>query len=43
MALDQATVKENPMDRLAALKAEFAKKAAQTKADQAAQDKALVS
>jgi ATP-dependent DNA helicase Rep len=42
MALDQATVKENPMDRLAALKAEFAKKAAQTAADKAAQDKALV-
>jgi ATP-dependent DNA helicase Rep len=36
MALDQATIKENPMDRLAALKAEFAKKAAQTAADQAA-------
>jgi ATP-dependent DNA helicase Rep len=42
MALDQATVKENPMDRLAALKAEFAKKAAQSKADLAAQEKALV-
>jgi ATP-dependent DNA helicase Rep len=36
MALDQATVKENPMDRLAALKAEFAKKAAASKAEQAA-------
>jgi ATP-dependent DNA helicase Rep len=42
MALDQATIKENPMDRLAALKAEFAKKAAQTKVDREAQDKALV-
>jgi ATP-dependent DNA helicase Rep len=41
MALDQATVKENPMDRLAALKAEFAKKAAQSAASQAAQDKTL--
>ncbi|MBS7807971.1 UvrD-helicase domain-containing protein [Variovorax sp. PCZ-1] len=36
MALDQATVKENPMDRLAALKAEFAKKAAQAAAEKAA-------
>ena len=36
MALDQATTKENPMDRLAALKAEFAKKAAQSAADKAA-------
>ncbi len=36
MALDQATTKENPMNRLAALKAEFAKKAAQASADKAA-------
>ena len=36
MALDQATTRENPMDRLAALKAEFAKKAAQAAADKAA-------
>jgi ATP-dependent DNA helicase Rep len=36
MALDQATMRENPMDRLAALKAEFAQKAAQAAAQKAA-------